>query len=290
MMTEYTFKVAMSSILREKWINLLSALTIATGLLITSTALFILYNVEIATKRLPERFTMTVFLKDDVQDDKAKLLIQTVNAKDAVKDVKFISKADALKELKSVIKDTDYLLDGVDENPLPASLEIVLKKEFVSEESVKAFSTELKKLDGIDDVKYGEKFLTTIQNIKSAVEGIGVSIISALTAAIIFVCYSTIKILFYRRKEEIETLQLLGATRGFIRAPFVIEGGLIGLSGGVIALIALGALKKLASGKLAMSIPMLGGLVLPPAMYLLPVVGILIGVVGALTAIGKIRL
>lgn len=289
MLNEYTFGVAINSILKEKWINLLSALTIATGLLIASLAVFVVYNIEVATKRLPERFSISVFIKDDVGDEKIKEIIQAVKSNVAVKDVRYISKDNALKELKSLVKDTDYILDGLGENPLPASLEIGLKKEFVAESSVKTLSNELRRLEGIDEVKYGEKFLSSIQTVKAGVEGIGAAVISALSIGVLFVCYSTIKVLFYRRKDEIETMQLLGATKGFIRTPFIIEGGIIGLSGGAIALIVLIVLSKIISRKLSLSLPLLSALSIPNTIYLLPIIGLTVGLIGALIALGRIK-
>ncbi|MDP2168078.1 MAG: permease-like cell division protein FtsX [Thermodesulfovibrionales bacterium] len=290
MSAPYTFKLAMDSLWKEKWINLLSALTIATGLLLMAVALSVLYNIQIATRKLPERFVITVFLKEGLTEEKIRDAVSGIKANPKVKSAKYISKDAAMKELKALMKDSDYILEGLDENPLPASVEVGINKEAVSEPSVRAFSDELRAIEGIEDVSYGEKLLSSIQAIKSGAEGIGALVIIILSAGITFVCYSTVKILFYRKKDEIETLQLLGATKGFIRAPFVLEGGLIGLAGGLAALSGIAGLKYLISIKLASLVPVLQSFAYPSAVAVyLPVAGLFVGLLGALIAIGRLR-
>ncbi|MGD1075598.1 MAG: FtsX-like permease family protein [Thermodesulfovibrionales bacterium] len=111
-----------------------------------------------------------------------------------------------------------------------------------------------------------------------------------MTAGIIFICYSTVKILFYRRKEEIETLKLLGATRGFIRTPFLVEGGIIGIIGACMSLATILFFYQSIFKKLTVTAPLFTAVVLPPAVILfLPAAGLFLGITGALIAIGRIR-
>jgi cell division transport system permease protein len=111
-----------------------------------------------------------------------------------------------------------------------------------------------------------------------------------MSAGVIFVCYSTIKIAFYRRKEEIETFKLLGATRGFIRAPFVIEGSVLGVCGGLAGMAAAFAFYYVLFYKVVVTIPILKILVFPFETFpALPVAGLLLGIGGAVIALGRIR-
>ncbi len=290
MIGSYTFSLALGSLIKEKWINLLSALTIATGLILMALSILTAYNIDLVARKLPDRFTLTVFLKDDIGEDKISGIISSVKGNASVKGVKYISKDSALKELRTLVKDADYVLEGLGENPLPASLEVSLKKEFVSESSVRALSGVFGDMEGVDEVYYGEKFLSSIELIRQGAGGISLAMIAALSTGIIFVCYSTVKILFYRRKEEIETLQLLGATKGFIRAPFIIEGCLIGLTGGLIAASGVFALRHFIGTELALRIPILMSIVFPnEIIFYTPIAGLFIGMIGSLVAIGRIR-
>ncbi len=93
--------------------------------------------------------------------------MSAIKGQGAIDRVKYISKDEALKELKASLKDADYILEGLDENPLPASIEIRMKKEAVGPESAKSYADSLRKMEGIDDVQYGEKFLLSLHSMKS---------------------------------------------------------------------------------------------------------------------------
>jgi cell division transport system permease protein len=289
-MIPYSFRLAAHSILHERWINLLSVLTIAACLLITSFIAIFVYNVDALTKKLPEKFSMMLYLKDNLPDAGIENILNTIKGDDAVDTVKYISKDEALKELKTELKDASYVLEGLDENPLRDSIEIKLKKNVLGPEAVKRLSTKIKAIEGIDEVEYGEKFLSTIYSIKMGIRALGIIFIAIMSGGVIFVCYSTVKILFYRKKEEIETYKLIGATKGFIRAPFVIEGATIGFCGGLLSLIGLLSFYYILFFKLSLSIPLFKAVIFPSQISpLLPLIGLLLGMAGAVIAIGRIR-
>lgn len=290
-MSIYPFKVALSGIWREKWINFLCTLTIATGLFLITLAFLFVHNIGLATRKLPDRFSVMVFLDDGLSPAGIQRVLKTVRSNPAVRKVRYISKKDALRELKSSLQDADYILEGLNENPLPASIELRLKKESVTGVSVKSLSMDLKNIKGVAEVQYGRKFLSTIHSIKRNSEVVGFILISALSAGIVFVCYSTVKILFYRKRDEIETLKFLGATKGFIRAPFVIEGGVLGLAGGVISMLGTLSLYYLIYHRLTTFLPLMRGLSIPDELLLLsPLAGLFIGMAGAFIAMGRVRL
>jgi cell division transport system permease protein len=289
-MIPYSFRLAAHSILHERWINLLSVLTIAACLLITALIAIFVYNVDVLTKKLPEKFSMMLYLKDNLTDAGIENILNTIRRDDAVDTVKYISKDEALKELKTELKDASYVLEGLDENPLRDSIEIKLKKNVLGPEAVKRLSTKIKAIEGIDEVEYGEKFLSTIYSIKMGIRALGIIFIVIMSGGVIFVCYSTVKILFYRKKEEIETYKLIGATKGFIRAPFVIEGAAIGFCGGLLSLIGLLSVYYILFFKLSLSIPLFRTIIFPSQISpLLPLTGLLLGMAGAVIAIGRIR-
>lgn len=286
----YSLRVAFQSLWRERWINLLSMLSIAMGMVIITTIIAAVYNIDLFTKNLPERFSVMAYLKDSVSENDSEAVIASIRKHGLVEKTKYISKADALKELRVSLKDADYILEGLGENPLPASIEIRLKKESIGPESVKQIASYIKKINGIDDVQYGEKFLDSIHSFKMGIQTMGLILTIIMTAGTIFICYSTVKILFYRRKEEIETLKLLGATRGFIRRPFLIEGGAIGISGGIISMVVALGFYFSVFIKLSITVPIVRSIViLPETFLLLPATGLLLGIAGAFIAIGRIK-
>jgi cell division transport system permease protein len=160
----------------------------------------------------------------------------------------------------------------------------------VTDESVEALARKIKGLAGVEDVEYGRRLLEVIEGARRGAAMIGGLLVTALSAALVFVCYTTVKILFYRKREEVETLTLLGATKGFIRAPFLIEGSLIGLGGGLLSAAALGGVAVAVYARLGAALPLVGSLSMPlEVLYGLPAAGFGLGLVGSFIAIGRIR-
>jgi len=286
----YAFRLAAKSILHEKWINLLSIFTIAAGLLFIAITVLSVYNVDVATKKLPEKFSMMLYLKDNLSREEIENIINTVGKNGAIETVKYISKDEALKELKAMLKDTVYVLDGLGENPLFDSIEVKLKNVAVSPETVKRLAAELREIKGVGEIEYGEQFLSSLYSVKVGMKTITILFVIVMSVGMIFVCYSTVKILFYRKNEEIETYKLLGATKRFITAPFIIEGAVIGFSGGLISLIGILLLYYTVILKHSLTIPLFKAIIFPINIALfLPLVGLLIGMTGSAIAIGRIR-
>lgn len=288
--TPYAFTLALQSMIREKWINILSVLSIASGLLIISLALFSVYNIEAATRSLPEKFSMVLYLDKDINKDNVDSVVSVLRKQGAVLSVRYIPKEEAMRELKAVLKNSSYVLDGLEENPLPDALEVKLTRDVVGPEAVKRLADEALKMKGVKEVEYAEKFLSALHYLKVGLKTIGIILIATLSTGIVFVCYSTVKILFYRRKEEIETFKLLGATRGFIRTPFLIEGAVIGTTGGILSLVGIFVFYYLVLLRLSVAMPIFKMILFPSTLFLpLPFLGMFLGVTGAAIALGRLR-
>lgn len=286
----YGLKLAAQSLFREKWINLLSVLTIGSGLLVISVAFLAAYNIQAATGRLPEKFSMVVYLEDGVSTLQVNHTIASLKKNPAVSSVTYVSKEAAMKELKAAVRNADELFEGIDENPLPASLEVKLKKDQVGPDTAKKIAAEAQSLDGVKEVDYGEKFLASLYALQRGVKSLGMMLITIMAAGVIFVCYSTVKILFYRRSEEIETFKLLGATGWFIRFPFLLEGSIIGFAGGLLSLAGILSFYYFGLLKLSLTSPVFGAVLFPTNMFLpLPLVGLLLGLAGSAIALGRLR-
>lgn len=288
--TPYAFTLALQSMIREKWINILSVLSIASGLLIISLALFSVYNIDAATRSLPEKFSMVLYLDKDINKENVDSVVSALKKQGAVHSVRYIPKEEAMKELKAVLKNSSYVLDGLEENPLPDALEVKLTRDVVGPEAVKRLADEALKIKGVKEVEYAEKFLSALHYLKVGLKTIGIILIATLSTGIVFVCYSTVKILFYRRKEEIETFKLLGATRGFIRTPFLIEGAVIGTTGGILSLVGIFVFYYLVLLRLSVAMPIFKMILFPSTLFLpLPFLGMFLGVTGAAIALGRLR-
>jgi len=288
----YCLKAACRSIWREKWINLLAVLSVGIGLLILSAFSIITVNIDSLLQKWARSFGIVIYLQDSISSEQKSALEAKRQRDPVVKAVRFISQEDALKEMRPSLGDKAVILDAFRENPLPASFEIKLDEEGLSPEAVRNKAAELRKLPGVEDVQYGEKWLASLYSVSRGMK-IGAVIVGLIIfVAITFMTYSTIKIFFYRKKDEIETLKLLGATRNFTRLPFLIEGIFIGALGGILSALAVLAVHTLGASQLAGYFPSVKLFLssFPALLYaLIPVAGAIMSLAGSFIAVGKIR-
>ena len=288
----YSLKAALKNLWLEKWINLLTVLSVSIGLLILSTFAAITLNTDAVLKRWAKSFGLVVYIEETISI-KAEDTLKNLFKRDAdILEVKYISKDHALKELRQIMGNDSAILDGFEDNPLPSSFELKLKGELLHPDLVKEKAAQIKEMPGVEEVQYGEKWLSSLNKITEIMKISTILLGSIILIAIIFVTYSTIKIFFYRRKDEIETLKLLGATRTFIRFPFLLEGLFIGVAGGIVSSLSLFAIYTLIAIKIPVFLPSIKSIMvtLPASIYFtVPPVGAVMSFIGSLIAVGKIR-
>lgn len=288
----YSIQMTFKSIMRDKWVNLLTIMSISISLLIISSFVTITINMDSLLKRWSKSFGLVVYL-DDSMSIKAENTLKEffLNDPDIIS-IKHISKKEAIEELKIILGSNAQIIEGLKENPLPSSFELKLKSELLNPSFVKRKAAEINNMTGVDEVQYGEKWLSSLNTISRIMKLSAIFLGSAIFLAIIFISYNTIKIFFYRRNDEIETLKLLGATRGFIRLPFLIEGLFIGFTAGIIGSLALFGIHSLILTKGAEFMPAIRAMMIsfPIEVYLsVPIAGAVMSFMGSLIAVGKIR-
>jgi cell division transport system permease protein len=287
----YSIRTAVQSLIKERWINLLSIFTVAASLIVCAVAIIAVYNFDIFTRALPEKFTMTVYLKDRIDQHDVLKLTNILKDKHYVADTKFISSDQALAEMKRSLSQISNVFEGLDENPLSPAIEVRLKRDMVSAASVKIISDEIVKMPGVEDVSYEEKIAEAVYLIKTSVDNLSYFIVGVIICIALFVISSTVKILFYRRKNEIEIIKLLGATNSFIRRPFLIEGGVLGLLGGIFAVIGAMGFHYLTTEVFSSFMPILEKMVMPAEIpVFIPIIGLLMGLAGSLISVGRLKI
>ena len=231
----YSIQSALKNLWMEKWINILTTLSVGVGLLILSTFVTVTLNMDSVLKRWARSFGIVVYLDDNISAEATGTVREFFRQDPDILEVTFISEDEAIKELRTILGKDASILDDLKDNPLPSSFELKLKRALLEPVFVKKKAEEIEKISGVAQVQYGEKWLASLSTVSRIMKASAIFMGGAILIAIIFITYNTIKIFFYRRKEEIETLKLLGATKAFIRLPFLIEGLVIGLLGGIFA-------------------------------------------------------
>ncbi len=288
----YSFQTVFQSLWREKWINFLTILSISIGLSIVTSFIMITTNMDSVLQRWAKNFGVIVYLDEHI--DKAdEAALKAAFSKDPdILNTKYISKDQALVELRRTLGNNAIIVEGLNENPLPSSFELRLKSGMLTPEIIKKKAAQLHKLKGVEEVQYGEKWLASLYSISKTMNMGALVIGCAIFIAITFITYSTIKIFFFRRKEEIETLKLLGATRTFIRLPFLIEGFVIGILGGTLSSGVIFGLYSFASLKMVEFLPSINLFItaVPVEVYIIvPLAGAMVSLIGSFIAVGKIR-
>lgn len=288
----FSIETALKSLWHEKWINLLTILSISIGLLIVSAFTTITRNLDSVLKRWSKDFGLVVYLKDGLGTETEAMLKDYFLHDTDITNVKYISQEQAVQELREILGKQSTVMEGLDVNPLPPSFELTLKSDLLDPAIVRQKASEISHLNGVEEVQYGEKWLSSLSTLSKIMNVSVLFLGGAVYIAIGFITYSTIKIFFYRRKDEIETLKLLGATRAFIRLPFVIEGLFIGVLAGISSSAALYGLYSLVISKISVVLPSISIIMvpLPASAYVpAPLAGSLMSFIGSLVAVGKIK-
>ncbi|MBF0564151.1 MAG: FtsX-like permease family protein [Nitrospirae bacterium] len=286
----FSLRMALNSIFREIWLNVISMLSIGAVLFILFSVVIAVYNVEKLTATLPEKLSVMVFLREDTRRDEARALESAIKSENIVKSVNFISKEKALQDMKGFFKNEKFALSGLGENPLFDTIDVRLKGAGSSAKGVNAFIEKLKGMSAVDDVEYGGALVESVYSLKNGLRVFGLTTGSIFALSVIFICYSTVRVLFYRHEEEIEIYKLLGATKGFIRSPFFIEGSIIGIMGGAIGMCFFLAISRYVFGKLFTEFPLFSMIYVPDrSFYILPVMGFVLGLGGAVIALGRLK-
>ena len=278
---------ALSSIRRSLWIFVIAVVTIMLSLLTFGVFLFISINLNALSDNILSKFEMRVFVKQDIKVDQIQHLATLLEGHSSIQEIYFVDKQQAWK---SFIKQYPQLAlsEFIEENPLPHSFKLVL---YAGQDMVEV-SSHLKSLSPyIDDIVYGGELMNQVNKFSFFIRIIGVFLVCVLTIATLMIIVNTIRFTVMLRENEINIMSLVGATQGFIRAPFLIEGAIIGLVGALIAVGILRVIILFVLVKLKTNLPyfpfLLDDTIANQVFFLLIITGSFLGVLGAYLSISK---
>lgn len=228
----YAFRQTIKQVKRNKGMAFTSVFAIAAMLIILGIFMMIIVNINTAAEVVKQDYNnIEIFFKDSVKTDDILKLQKEIAKWKEVDEVKFRSKDDALKILKKRWGENGYLLNGLASNPLPNSLVLAVDKIEKSD----AVAKKAEKVAGVEDVKY---YQDTIKKLVSATRGFQIATVVIMAFLIVIatvVVSNTIKLTVFNRSDEIVIMKYVGATNWFIRAPFLLEGILIGIVSSLLA-------------------------------------------------------
>jgi cell division transport system permease protein len=154
-----------------------------------------------------------------------------------VREVRYISREAALLKARRELPEFEEQFGSIESNPLPASIEVMLRPNQSGPEVVERVATRIREYPFVDDVRYGSEWLDKVFLLRKVagtamlVLGVSFAIVASLIIA------TAIRMAIYARRDEIQIMRLVGATEGFVRGPFILEGLLTGTLGGVFAVV-----------------------------------------------------
>ncbi len=231
----YFLRKALGNIWINPFLSLVTLSTISISMLILGLFSLIYLNVQQSLHQMGGELQITAYLQETISPEQAEVLRSKVADWPEVEGITYISKKQALARFRSQLREYAGILEGLKENPLPASLELTLMPQYGRSGNIKELSTRLGRLPGVADVQYGRKWMAKLRVFVEVMKLVGITVGGLLLIATIFVISNTIKLTFYSRREELEIMRLVGATDFFIKAPFLIEGLLHGLGGALLA-------------------------------------------------------
>jgi cell division transport system permease protein len=231
----YFARTALRGLRASPVTSAVSIATIAVAVIPLGGLLVITGNMRALLDAYGRERHLTAFLDPQLADAQAEALARHVGALAGVAHVELVSREQALERFRKRLGGS-ALLEALEENPLPASLEIALRPEDRSAERVRAVAAAIEKLPGVDEVAGGETWIEGYARALALVRGAGAGLGAVLAFATLLVVANTIRLAVYARRDELEILALVGASRTFMRTPFLIEGVVQGALGGAIGL------------------------------------------------------
>ncbi len=235
----YILQDSLVNIRRSGWGGLASIGTIAVSFVIVGIFLIITHNLGALVSEWKEQFQVTVFLEDGITAEQLALLRKRIQSERAVKTMTYTSKEEALQSFKRELRGKESLLEGLGENPIPASLQLRVHEAHQTPEALRQFTASLTRLEGVEDVLYGQEWVDRLSAAVRMLRLLGLTVGLALGLASLLIVSNTIRLAVYARAEEIEVMRLVGATKMHIRAPFLLEGLIQGFLGAALAVLLL---------------------------------------------------
>lgn len=227
------------------WLNAVSVLTIAVALSLCGLFAMAFLNAASLLDDIGKTLTIQVYLQPDTEPARIEQIESRLRGHPGVRAVKSLSREADRERNRRLLDPT--LLEGLDEEAIPGQpvLELALRSQLTSRgdlDSLVAWARELEAVEAVEDVAFGAERLRAIFAVLEIIRSVGVVLSGVLVGSALFFVFITVRLAVWSRRAEIEVQSLLGATPGFIRLPFLLEGLLQGLAGALVAVAAVATL------------------------------------------------
>jgi len=231
----YFLREALRNFGRHRRTNFVAVSVTAIGMLLVSGVALGYVNFRNFTAYWGSSVQVVLYLREDVSPERLEGLQKAVAQAPETASLEFTSKDQALQQFKVRLGEGAHILQGLQTNPLPASLTIKVHDGFRRPELLRQMAERYRLLPEVEEIDYGERWVERFHLVLWGLELGLVGVGTVIGAAVLFIIATTVRLALYARSEEIEIMRLVGATTWFIKVPFLLEGMLQGLLGASLA-------------------------------------------------------
>jgi len=235
--TGYFFKRALRNMRQSPVLCLASVGTVAVALALLAFFAIMVLNVQQLTRSWGEHLAIVAYFDDVPEEKTVKGWLKDIEAYPEVAQVTFVPREEAFERFRKRLGNDADLIDGLGPDVLPASLEISLKDDWRSESALVNVVERLRNDHRFGDLHYGQGWLEKLEAFLLLLRVAGSGLGGFLVFAALVIVANTIKLTLYARQDELEAMTMLGGTSLFIKLPYLLEGAIQGLLGGLTALV-----------------------------------------------------
>jgi cell division transport system permease protein len=233
----HALREAVAATRRTPLLALLSVVAICLSLFVVGLFALTAFNIRRAIEGIEERVEVVAYLRDETTPEQVRALQRDIARLPEAQKIEYVSRDEAITRAVQELPEFKQVFTDVDGNPLPASLEVHLRAGYRDSASVERVAQRLSSYPTVEDVRYGRDWVAKIVSLRRIAGGASAIIGIAFAAVAGIIIATAVRISVFARREEIEIMRLVGATDGFIRRPFLVEGLLTGLVGGLLAVL-----------------------------------------------------
>jgi len=230
------FRETLLALRRAPLLSALSVTTIAFSLFVIGLFGLVAVNLQEALGRVGERVEVVAYLLPGTPIEGVTLATKEIQAFPEVQSAVFVSEDQALARARAELVEFHDVLQELERNPLPASIEVKLKPGFRDADHAGQVADRLKGFAFVDDVRFGRDWVEKLDWLRRIAGAVGLVVGAAFATVAIIIIGTTIRMAVLQRSREIKIMRLVGATDGFIRRPFLLQGAIKGLLGGLVAI------------------------------------------------------
>lgn len=272
----YLLKQAFAGIKRAGFMSVACVLITTFSLLIFGIFLLATANLREVLRYAHEKVEIVAFLEEGITAEGLDSLRTELEVIPFIQERTYISPGSALEKLRTEFGMRSFILDALEDNPMPASFEITLKPQYRLKDRVISVAERVAKLPGVEDVSYGRGWITRLESLVRMLALIDIFVGLVVGVASIVTVSYTVRLTLFARKEHIRVLKLVGATDWFVMLPFLLEGVIHGLISALISLFVVYGAYRVIAVKIPQAVFMPFGMIL-----FLVIFGVLSAVLGS---------